>query len=189
MKKLRTFVAVDVDEAVRKRFKELQERLKEAGGDVRWVVAENIHITLKFLGYVEDTDIPTVKDVIREAVKGLKPFRIKFEGLGAFPRLQRPRVVFVAIQDTSGNLSRINSRLEEGFFEKLGIEKEERSYSPHLTLGRVKSPKNIDPLVQLMREHSTDSFGEETVQSVVLMNSQLSPKGPTYTRLESFNLD
>ncbi len=189
MEKLRTFVAVEVDETVKERLRALQEGLREAGGDVRWVDTKNIHSTLKFLGYIEDTNLPIVKDVIQEAVTGLKSFCIKFEGVGAFPRLERPRVVFVAIQDTSGNLSRINSRLEEGFFEKLGIEKENRRYSPHLTLGRVKSPKNIDPLVRLMRRHSADYLGEEQVENVVLMHSQLSPKGPTYTRLEGFHLD
>ncbi|MFQ5956625.1 MAG: RNA 2',3'-cyclic phosphodiesterase [Candidatus Brocadiales bacterium] len=188
MKKLRTFVAVEVDEAIRKRFGELQDRLKEAGGDVRWVDIGKIHITLKFLGYVEEVNLPLVKDIIQEAVAGLKSFCIKFEGVGAFPRLQRPRVVCITIQDTSGSLSRINSKLEEGFSKKLGIEKEDRRYSPHLTLGRVKSPKNIDPLVRLITRHSADNFGEERVGSVVLMHSQLSPEGPAYTRLESFHL-
>ncbi|MFQ5862219.1 MAG: RNA 2',3'-cyclic phosphodiesterase [Candidatus Brocadiales bacterium] len=189
MERLRTFVAVEVDEAIKNRFRELQEKLKEAGGDVRWVDTGNIHVTLKFLGYIEDTNLSLVKDIIQEAVSGLKSFCVEFEGVGAFPRLERPRVVFISIKDTSGSLSKINSRLEEKFFTKLGIEKENRRYSPHLTIGRVKSTKNVGPLVRLMTRHSADSFGEERVKGVVLMRSQLSPKGPTYTKLECFNLD
>lgn len=188
MKKLRTFVAVEVDQGTRKRFGVLQERLKEAGGDVKWVEVENIHITLKFLGYIDDINLPVVNDIIKEAVAGIDPFCIRFKGVGAFPKPERPRVLTVTIQDASGSLSRINSRLEEEFSKKLGIEKENRRYSPHLTLGRVKSMKNVDPLMRLMAEHSTDDFGEEWIESVVLMQSQLSPKGPTYLRLENFYL-
>ncbi|MEE9584223.1 MAG: RNA 2',3'-cyclic phosphodiesterase [Candidatus Brocadiales bacterium] len=189
MGKLRTFVAVEIDRAIKGRFGNLQKKLKEAGGDVKWVEVENIHVTLKFLGHIDDTDLPLAKDIIKVAVANLDPFFVKFKGVGAFPRPERPRVLTIAIQDTSGSLSRINSRLEQGFFEKLGIKKDGRRYSPHLTLGRVKSTKNIDPLVQLMARHSADDFGEEWIKRVVLMHSQLSPKGPTYIRLENFNLD
>lgn len=189
MEKLRTFVAVEVDEAIKKRFGVLEGKLKEAGGDVRWVEAGNVHITLKFLGHVEYTELSQVKDVIREAVAGLESFCIRFKGVGAFPKPERPRVIFVGIQDDTDSLARINSGLERGFFEKLGIKKEGRRYSPHLTLGRVKSTKGIDPLVRLVVQHSSDDLGEELVGNVVLMQSQLSPKGPIYTKLESFGLD
>ena len=94
----------------------------------------------------------------------------------------------VTVKDTSGSLSRINARLEEEFFGKLGIEKEDRRYSSHLTLGRIKFAKNVTPLVRLMARHSADDFGVERVESVVLMQSQLSPEGPIYTQLEKFYL-
>ena len=189
MEKLRTFVAVEIDEAIRKRFGVLQERLKEAGGDVKWVEAGNIHITLKFLGSIEYTDLSPVQEVIQEAVTGLEPFCVRFKGVGAFPRPDRPRVLIVEIQDTSGSLAKINSRLEQGFLEKLGIKKEGRRYSPHLTLGRIKSTKGMDTLVRLVARHCTDDFGQEWIKSVVLMHSQLSPRGSAYARLESFRLE
>lgn len=188
MERFRTFVAVEIDQEIKKRFGDLQEILKRAGGDVRWVEAENIHITLKFLGYIDELNLPLVNDIIKEAVADIVPFRVEFKGVGAFPRPERPRVLTVAVNDTSGSLSRINARLEEEFSKKLGIEKEDRVYSPHLTLGRVKSAKNVKPLVQLMGRHSADDFGGERVESVALMRSQLSREGPAYTRLESFNL-
>ncbi len=189
MEKFRTFVAVEIGKAIRKRFGVLEEELKQAGGDVRWVEVGNAHVTLKFLGYVDYADIPQVKDVIQDAVAGLEPFCIEFKGVGAFPGPERPRVIFVGIQDGSGGLTRINSGLEKGFSEKLGIKKEGRRFSPHLTLGRVRSQKNIAPLVQLMGRHSADDFGEELVRSVVLMQSELSSKGPTYMKLNNFDLE
>ncbi len=189
MEKLRTFVAVEVGEAIKKRFGALEEELKQAGAGVRWVEVGNAHVTLKFLGHVDYTDIPQVDDVIHGAVTGLEPFCIKFRGVGAFPKLERPRVIFAGIQDGSGGLARINAGLEQGFSEKLGIKKEGRRFSPHLTLGRVRSQKGIATLVELMGRHSADDFGEELVMSVVLMQSQLSSKGPTYIKLNSFDLE
>lgn len=188
MEKLRAFVAVEIDQGIKKRLADLQEILREAGGGVRWVEVENIHITLKFLGYVDEADLSAVKDVVKAAVTGVSPFCIEFKGVGAFPRPERPRVLTVAVKDASGSLSTINARLEEEFFEKLGVEKEDRGYSPHLTLGRIKVAKNVTPLVRLMARHSGDDFGMERVESVVLMQSQLSPEGPAYTQLEKFYL-
>lgn len=187
MARLRLFVAVEVDEEVRKNLAEFQALLKEAGSDVRWVDVQNIHITLKFLGYVEEVNLPRVKEIIKKAVTGVGPFGVRFEGVGAFPRLERPRVVFVAMEDPAEGLSKINSQLEEGFVE-LGIEKEGRDYEPHLTIGRVKSSRNLEPLVKLLRHYTKQAFGQERVSRVVLMQSELSPEGPTYTELDSFTL-
>ncbi len=187
MAKLRLFVAVEIQDIIRNRFREFQERLREAGADVRWVDVASIHITLKFLGYVEEENLSQVKDIISKSVQGIKPFSLRFKGLGGFPRFQRPRVIFIEAEDEMGGLSTMNSRLEEGF-QALGIEKEDRVYEPHLTLGRVKSPHNIERLVGLMERYRGEPFGEELVSGVLLMQSRLTPKGPVYTKLEEFPL-
>ncbi|MEK7242219.1 MAG: RNA 2',3'-cyclic phosphodiesterase [Planctomycetota bacterium] len=199
MAKLRLFVAIEIGDIIKKRFRECQERLKEAGGGIKWVDVGNIHITLKFLGYVEEKHLSQVKDIINKSVQGIKPFSLRFKGIGGFPKLQRPTVVFIMAEEaasTSGGpddkktsyLTTINSRLEEGF-QALGIEKEDRPYEVHLTLGRVKSPHNVERLVQLMEEYREEPFGEELVSRVLLMHSQLTPQGPIYTRLEEFPLN
>jgi 2'-5' RNA ligase len=187
MATLRLFVAIEVEEVIRKRLKECQERLRESGGDVRWVDLENIHITLKFMGYVEEEHLNRAKDIIRQSAQGIRPFPLEFKGLGGFPTSKRPRVVFVKAEDEMGCLATMNSRLEEGF-QALGIEKEDRVYEPHLTLGRVKSAKNIEKLARLMERYKDEAFGEELVSRVLLMESQLTPKGPIYTKLEEFLL-
>src|SRR3972149_1543423 len=157
MGKLRLFVAIEIVDIVKKRFRECQERLKEAGGGIKWVDVGNIHITLKFLGYVEEKDLSQVKDIINKSVQGIKPFSLQFKGIGC--------------------LTTMNSRLEEGF-QTLGIEKADRPYEAHLTLGRVKSPHSVERLVQLMEEYREEPFGEELVSRVLLMHSQLTPQGP-----------
>ena len=192
-------MAIEIGDIIKKRFRECQERLKEAGGGIKWVDVGNIHITLKFLGYVEEKHLSQVKDIINKSVQGIKPFSLRFKGIGGFPKLQRPTVVFIMAEEaasTSGGpddkktsyLTTINSRLEEGF-QALGIEKEDRPYEVHLTLGRVKSPHNVERLVQLMEEYREEPFGEELVSRVLLMHSQLTPQGPIYTRLEEFPLN
>lgn len=207
MAKLRLFVAIEIVDIVKKRFRECQERLKEAGGGIKWVDVGNIHITLKFLGYVEEKHLSQVKDIINKSVQGIKPFSLRFKGIGGFPKFQRPMVVFIMAEEAasapslcsragSGGpddkkmscLTTMNSRLEEGF-QALGIEKEDRPYEVHLTLGRVKSPHNVERLVQLMEEYREEPFGEELVSRVLLMHSQLTPQGPIYTRLEEFPLN
>jgi 2'-5' RNA ligase len=188
MERLRLFVAIELEDTVKKRLKECQEKLKEAGGEVGWVDVNNIHITLKFLGYVEEGRLNQVKDIIKESVQDIETICLRFKGIGGFPSFQRPRVVFVKAEDETGHLVTINSRLEEGF-QSLGIEKEDRAYEPHLTLGRVKSPHNIERLVRLMEKYREESFGEELVTRVLLMQSQLTPKGPIYTKLEEFLLN
>lgn len=198
MANLRLFVAIEIGDIVKKRFRECQERLKEAGGGIKWVDVGNIHITLKFLGYVEEKHLSQAKDIIKRSVQGIKPFSLRFKGIGGFPRFQRPRVVFIMAEESvsaSGGpgdkkmscLATMNSRLEEGF-QSLGIEKEDRPYEAHLTLGRVKSPHNVERLVRLMEEYREEPFGEELVSRVLLMHSQLTPQGPIYTRLEEFLL-
>ncbi|HLA38322.1 MAG TPA: RNA 2',3'-cyclic phosphodiesterase [Candidatus Brocadiales bacterium] len=188
MAKLRLFVAIEIGDIIKKRFRECQERLKAAGGGIKWVDVGNIHITLKFLGYVEEKHLPQVKDIINKSVQGIKPFSLRFKGIGGFPKFQRPMVVFITAEDRMGCLTTMNSRLEEGF-QTLGIEKEDRHYEAHLTLGRVKSPHNVERLVRLMEEYREEPFGEELVSRVLLMHSQLTPQGPVYTRLEEFPLN
>lgn len=188
MARFRLFVAIKLEDALKKRLKECQDRLKEAGSDVGWVDVQNIHITLKFLGYIEEEYLTRVKEIIKKSVQDIRPIYLNFRGIGGFPKFQRPRVVFVMVEDNMGCLATINSRLEEGF-QALGVEKEDRVYEPHLTLGRVKSPHNIERLVKLMEKYRDESFGEELVSSILLMQSQLTPKGPIYTKLEDFPLN
>ena len=183
--KLRTFVAVEINEEIRKGLSDLITRLKMTGADVKWVAPENIHITLKFLGYVEDTQVAAVSALIRDAIASINSFTVDIKHLGAFPNTQRPRVIFVVVHEKGNNLATIYSRLDDSF-TKLGIEREGREFAPHLTVGRVKSLKNLKALTDVMDSLKESSFGQQMVEGIVLMQSDLKPTGPVYKKLEEF---
>lgn len=185
--KLRTFVAVEINEEIRKGLSDLITRLKTSGAGVKWVAPENIHITLKFLGYIEDTQVAAVSDHIRKAAAPINAFTVAIKHLGAFPNTKRPRVIFVVAHEKGNNLATIYSRLDDSLTE-LGIEKDGREFKPHLTIGRVKSPKNLTALMDAMDPLKVSSFGQQVVESVALMQSDLKPTGPVYKKLEEVKL-
>ena len=185
--KLRTFVAVELDEEIRKGLSGLITHLKATGADVKWVTPENIHVTLKFLGYIDDTQVAPVSKLIRNATASINSFAIDIKQLGAFPNTKRPRVIFVVAHEEGNNLAAIYSRLNESLTE-LGIEREGREFTPHLTIGRVKSVKNLKALIDVMDTLKESSCGQQMVRGVVLMQSDLKPTGPIYKKLEEFKL-
>lgn len=185
--KLRIFVAVEINEEIRKGLSGVITRLKATGADVKWVAPENIHITLKFIGYIEDTQAAAVSELIRKAVASINSFTVDIKHLGAFPNTKRPRVIFVVAHEKGNNLATIYSRLDDSLTE-LGIEKEGREFTAHLTVGRVKSSKNLKALAEAMDSLMESSFGQQAVESVVLMQSDLKPTGPVYKKLEEFKL-
>jgi 2'-5' RNA ligase len=185
--KLRIFVAVEINDEIRRGLSGLITRLKTTGADVKWVVPENVHITLKFLGYVEDAQVAAVSKLIRKAVASINSFTVDIKHLGAFPNWKRPRVIFVVAHEKDNNLATIYSRLDDSLTE-LGIKKEGREFTPHLTVGRVKSPNNLRALVETVDSLKESSFGQYTVESIALMQSDLKPTGPVYKKLDEFKL-
>jgi len=118
----------------------------------------------------------------------IEPFSISIGNIGAFPSLNKPRVVFVCVQERGNNLFKIYERLDEGV-EPLGIKKESKKYVGHITLGRVKSQKNISKLKNTLNSGTECYFGREKVTSLSLIQSRLTPTGPLYTRLNNFILN
>ena len=184
---IRTFVAIEISDKTRNDIKTIIARLREVKAHVKWVLPANLHITLKFLGNVKDDEIAKISEFIRESSSGLKPFNLHVGGLGAFPDLKRPKVIFVNIKDEYNNLYTLHNRLEEKL-TCLGIKKELRKYKPHITIGRVSSCQQIDILADAIEMHKNDSLGNEQIKSVALMMSELLPKGPEYTKLDTIRL-
>lgn len=184
---VRSFIAVNLDEGLRLSLSRLQEALKAAEAEVSWVRVENIHLTLKFLGEIPKKRLEVVKEAIKEVTRTRFPFPISLQGLGVFPNLRSPRVVWVGVEEETEELKRLQGDLEK-VLRKKGFPKEGRAYTPHLTLGRVRSPKNKEGLVTLLEAHKGESLGSMQVGSIDLMQSQLSPKGAVYSVLESFPL-
>ncbi len=184
---LRTFIAVELDEPLRQALGRVQGKFKRqmAPRDVRWVEIENLHLTLKFLGDTPRSRLPEIQAALQAACAGHTPFEISFEGRGCFPNLRRPRVIWVAVRDQGQALARLQADVEK-HVAALGWPTEERGFSPHLTLGRVARGVDRDAeeaIGQIVEKTVVEQIGVQRVTAVSLMQSDLRPSGPIYTRL------
>ena len=184
---LRSFIAIEISEKTKKNIGKIISTLSGADADVKWVRPVNLHITLKFLGDVDECDVPEMCNVIKEAVVDVEPFDLVIDGLSAFPNVKSPKVVFVNITDQSETLSTLYERVEE-LLSYLGIKRESRKFTPHLTIGRVRSKKNLDTLSNLIETNRESFAGDVLVESIDLMMSELLPDGPEYSKLETIYL-
>lgn len=189
---IRTFIAIELDEAQKRSLGDLQARLKREHGSisVRWTAAENIHLTLKFLGDVDAEKMPALQSAVANACSGTPPFALHLDGVGAFPNLNRPNVVWVGIQGDVVIASGLAQKLDDAC-AALGYAREERPFSPHLTLGRVKrdaSTRERQSIGEMLAKTQAHELGEFRVERVSVMKSELRPGGSVYTRLNSFDL-
>ena len=192
MEKIRAFIAIELDESIKDGLTELQERLKGKvpRGSVRWVRTAGIHLTLKFLGDVPADQIGEITRALQKSCQGFAPFSLSCGGLGCFPTLKRPRVVWVGIQEETGTLAQLQKAIEENV-APLGYPTEKRKFSPHLTLGRVQrrvSSGDRRRLGELVGASEIGMLGQMEVRSVNLIRSDLRPSGAVYTRLAEVEL-
>jgi 2'-5' RNA ligase len=185
---IRVFIAIEIDSEIKNKLSEYLSKLKRTGADVKWVAPENIHLSLKFIGYIEKETLINLNKIINDAVSCIGPFSISIGNIGAFPSLKKPRVIFVCVQERGNNLLKIYEKLDKGV-EQLGIKRESKKYVGHITLGRVKSQKNISELKNTLNSGTECYFGCEKVTSLSLIQSILTPTGPIYTRLNNFILN
>ena len=187
MENLRTFIAIKLPDVVTAAISEVQEGIRSHGIKLRWVKPENIHLPLKFLGDIEKDNIEKIKEIIYDSVNAGDPISLFAKGVGFFPGIKRPRVVWVGVAGEIESLIGLQKRLEEGL-EHLGFEKAPRPFQGHLTVGRVKG--RIDPkkLGDVIKKY--DGFVSETfyAESVDFYKSELRPTGAVYTVLASVPL-
>jgi 2'-5' RNA ligase len=177
----RAFIAVEIQR--REPFLPPIKRLGEANADIKVVSPDNLHVTLKFLGDTEERLIPEISKIMARCVSGIKPFDIEFRGLGAFPSVSRISVVWVGMQNAE-ILSEISQRLDDSL-AILGFAREKRTFSPHLTLARVRSPRGIGEIQRIITEEKSTDYGKLTVDSIHLKKSVLTPQGPVYSTVET----
>lgn len=185
---MRLFIAINVDPTLKAPLAEIQERLKKSAAQVSWVKPENLHFTLKFLGEVPEEDVPAIREAFRRSVAGVRSFPLSLGGLGIFPPRGRPRVIWVGVEQGTQEVERLRGRIDEGLLP-LGFPREERPFHPHLTLGRVKGLRGLDPLVADLRKGDVGLVGLMQVRSIELMQSQLRSAGAIYTPLETVPLE
>jgi 2'-5' RNA ligase len=184
---IRSFLAIEIPRTILKKIEEVQEDLKSSRADVRWVNPEKIHFTLKFFGNIDESRIDPIVKSIERSTQTISPFSLKVRGVGAFPHLKNPRVIWMGLVDGKEVLVSFQKQLEKEL-EKIGFEPEERAFHPHLTLGRMKSSKAREELTGRMERHQEEEFGDFQVERIVLFKSDLKPTGPIYTPLRELRL-
>lgn len=180
---IRSFVAVPVEDAVvRRRLAGARSLLPELRG-VRWTAERQLHFTLKFLGDLEEEQLADARRATAAAARaGPASFRLALEGLGAFPPKGSARVVWAGCGAGAAALASLAAAVEEAFLSA-GFPREERPFSPHLTLARVRDPGSGRRLAQALPSVPEEPFGTVVVGSIVLYRSDLSPAGPDYSEL------
>ena len=187
---MRTFIAIELPKEIQDTLADLQEQLKTSGADVKWVQPQNIHLTLKFLGERDDKKVEKIKQTIDEVAKEKKSFFLSLSTLGAFPKVDYPRVIWVGVDKGDNEAKAIALDLEKRI-AKIGIPKEERPFSSHITLGRVRSSLNLKQLAQGLKNQEnvfTAKNLEFEVSQITLFKSTLTPKGPIYEALKEASL-
>ncbi len=189
MQTIRSFIAVPLAPDVRRGAVRLIERLSQQGDGIKWVPTDNLHLTLKFLGEVDNVDVPRVCDVLHRVVEQFDPFELDFAGTGGFPDIDRPRILFAGVADQSGSLCRLVGQLETELAE-LRFKPEPRDYRPHLTLGRTRggSRRASADVVQRLKDQSQTDLGHMVVDTVQIFASFLDKRGPTYQVMDTVEL-
>lgn len=183
--KVRAFLAVDLEEGLRDHVSRIQDTLKSADAQVKFVEPENLHFTLKFFGDVGEGKLRRIEDAVRETLRNYEPFEISIRGAGVFPNPRYIRVVWLGVENPE-TFSDLQRSLDMEFV-KMGF-RPERDYVPHLTVGRVKGPRNRDKLAELIGELEDVEVGSMRVSEVSLKRSELTPAGPVYSDIEVFRL-
>ncbi len=181
---MRLFFAADIDDDIRENIADTINTLRKTGTDARFVKKESLHITLKFLGEVEDSSMDEIVSRGKESVQGAKQFDAVFKEMGFFGSPRFPKVIWIGVQD-NGMMAEISKRLNE----KLDyIRKEERETKPHLTVARIKSPRNSEKLLSLLKNFENYDFGKMSVNEIKLKKSTLSRDGAEYEDVASIKL-
>ncbi|MGH9747738.1 MAG: RNA 2',3'-cyclic phosphodiesterase [Candidatus Acidiferrales bacterium] len=180
---MRLFVALDLPDGVRRALAELIATLQPQSRAARWVQPQNLHITLKFIGHVENDWLAPIQDALSK-VHSAQPIELRLHGMGFFPDERRPRAVWCGIA-ASPNLAPLAAEIDRAL-TPLGVEAETRPFIPHLTLARFKTDEGAAALVAAANEMKSYDFGEALETNFHLYESLLKPTGAQYNRLASF---
>jgi len=184
---MRTFIAIDLSPEIKARLAALVERLAGLSRDIKWVRQDSMHLTLKFLGEVDDLRAARVEDLLQTIAPKYHPIPMTLKGTGTFPPGSKsPRVLWVGAE-ADPLLAAFQEEVEEGC-EKLGFVREGRPFRPHLTLGRIKSQSALGPVLREFEQSRDESFGEMLVERLTFFQSRLRPGGAEYSILREFPL-
>jgi 2'-5' RNA ligase len=184
---IRSFIALELSPEIYKNLGLLIDKLKKGvqftSARPSWVNPESIHLTLKFLGNIEESMIDQIAEVMTNAANETHPFSIRIRDLGVFPNPRQPRVLWCGMTKGEDQTVSIQTKIDRGL-AALGFEKESRPFHPHLTLARIKTLKGTAALMDVVKSHQNSLVGECRMDRVILFQSQLHPSGAVYTKLK-----
>ncbi len=184
---MRCFIALELDDAIKGKLQFAQQLFKGVrGGRIGWCSREQMHLTLKFLGEAAEDMIPKIVQAIETAARDIPPFDMIVEGLGAFPPSGSPRVLWVGVREND-ILTRLQQRIEDNV-SPLGFAPEDRRFTPHLTLGRVKERIDARACRDIIQRNKDLAAGTQHVRRIVLFSSTLRPTGAIYDHVAEIPL-
>jgi len=183
----RAFIAVEIDPPHKQKLTNLISTLKQSDSEVKWVNGTQMHLTLKFLGNIEETKVQEISDALTSIANSTREFTITLSNIGTFPNAKRPRVIWIGVDKGKNKLKLLAGQIETEL-DKLGFPKETRDFKSHLTLGRVKSPKNLQNLTKLLTKTTFESQDKIKIDKLILFQSTLTPKGAIYRKLTELTL-
>jgi 2'-5' RNA ligase len=183
---MRTFIAVELPEETKEELQGLARQLRRAGIHASWVKSDRMHLTLRFLGEIDEDQAETVADYLARGYAGRTSFECAVEGVGAFPNVRRPNVVWAGVGPLEGGLADTQAIAEQAALE-IGLKPERRRFRPHLTLGRIRKPEQAGHLGRALAPLRSFRGKEFSVGGVTLFSSTLTPEGPIYERLREYD--
>jgi 2'-5' RNA ligase len=188
MPRTRTFIALDPGTAIRQRMVALQENLARTGAEVKWTEPVNLHLTLLFLGEVDNRELMPVCQAVKKAACQVLSFELAIEGTGCFPNMRRPRIVWIGVGAGSTEVRALHAAIEAPLLELGCYRREKRKFTPHITLGRVRGDKTATPLAAALAQKQTFQAGATLIREVHVMSSEPAAKGPVYSVISRASL-
>lgn len=183
----RSFIAIESNEKVRKSLRSVQTDLERTGADLKIVSPENIHLTLRFLGNVSESRIELVEDAIN-TIETVGSFELRVKDLGVFPKPEFIRVIWAGVLEGADEVKYLQEQLNQNL-AKVGFSPDDKEFTPHFTIARVKSGKAKDKLISQIKKRADEDFGSIYVEEMKLKKSKLTPEGPVYSTLSTVSFD
>lgn len=182
---IRSFLAIELDEELVPKILDVQKEFKKTNTNIKYVPSQNMHFTLKFFGNIDLDMVEDISDAVEKVIKNYSSFDLNIKNCGCFPNKKVIKVLWLGL-DEGSPIVNLQKDLDKEF-RKLGFKKE-RNFISHLTIGRVKNPKNKKEIKDTIEKLENIEIGEMTVSKICLKKSTLTPQGPIYENIQVFDL-
>ncbi|MBC8228711.1 RNA 2',3'-cyclic phosphodiesterase [bacterium] len=184
---IRTFIAIEIPDEIQAKLVEIQTELAKFMLRVSWVKQSNIHLTLKFLGDIQANQVESINSVLQSVAESHSPFDMSLAEIGVFPNLRRPRVIWIGITKGAEQATQLAKAVSNSL-QPLGFQREKRGFTPHLTLGRIRRPVNLQNVSSKFNQYDNLDIPTLKIDQIAFIQSQLHPRGSIYTPLRKFAL-